>query len=145
MWRTNFVGRYERPSRYVLRVPCEVVRLRDFRLIADRVEDFSAGGLLVSPAEPVLTGEPVIVSLQFPATGDWLDAEAIVTRVLHGRRPGESTRCLGLEFGRLDRRGWLSLHRNLGRTPPAPPRARPGRRRATYSTVAELCASARAA
>jgi hypothetical protein len=142
MWRSNFVGRYERPSRYVLRVPCEVVRLRDFRLVADRVEDFSAGGLLVSPAEAVLTGEPVIVSLRFPATGDWLDAEAIVTRVLHGRRPGDSARCLGLEFGKLDRRGWLSLHRNLGRTPPAPPRARPGRRRATYESVARLAASA---
>jgi PilZ domain len=140
MWRSYPVGRAERPSRYVLRVPCEVVRLRDFRLIADRVEDFSAGGLLVSPAEPVLTGEEVIVSMRFPATGEWLDAEAVVTRVLHGRRPGETARCLGLEFGKLDRRGWLSIHRNLGRTPPAPPRARPGRRKATWSSIAALAA-----
>jgi hypothetical protein len=142
MWRSYPVGRSERPSRHVLRVPCEVVRLRDFRLIADRVEDFSAGGLLVSPAEPVLTGEPVIVSMRFPATGEWLDAEAFVTRVLHGRRPGEAARCLGLEFARLDRRGWLSIHRNLGRTPPVPPRARPGRRRATWEMVASLSARA---
>jgi hypothetical protein len=111
-------------------------------LIADRVEDFSAGGLLVSPADPVLTGELVIVSMRFPATGDYLDAEAIVTRVLHGRRPGESSRCLGLEFEHLDRRGWLSLHRNIGRTPPAPPRPRPGRRLASFRTIAELSASA---
>jgi len=124
----------------VLRIPCEVVRLRDFRLIADRVEDFSAGGLLVSPAEPVLTGEPVLISLRFPATSDWLDAEAVVTRIVHGRRPGESSRCLGIEFDHLDRRGWLSLHRNLGRTPPAPPRARPGRRRATFAKIATLAA-----
>jgi hypothetical protein len=117
------------------------VRLRDFRLVADRVEDFSAGGVLVSPAEPVLTGEPVLVSFLFPATGDFLDAEAVVTRVLHGRRPGESSRCLGIEFGHLDRRGWLSLHRNLGRTPPAPPRARPGRRRATFGTIARRAAA----
>lgn len=141
MWRSYPVGRSERPSRYVLKAPCQVVRLRDFRLVADRVEDFSAGGLLVSPAEPVLTGEAVLVSMQFPATGEWLDAEAFVSRVLHGRRPGETARCLGLEFGRLDRRGWLSIHRNLGRTPPSPPRARPGRRRATWSSVAELSAS----
>jgi len=134
-------GRSGRPSRYLLRVPCQVVRLRDFRLVADRVEDFSAGGLLVSPAEPVLTGEPVLISMCFPATGDWLDAEAFVTRILQGRRPGETARCLGIEFDHLDRRGWLSLHRNLGRTPPAPPRARPGRRHASYRSIAGLLPS----
>lgn len=143
MRRSDLRGRPARPPRYLLRVPCQVVRLRDFRLVADRVEDVSAGGLLVSPAEPVLTGEPVLISMRFPATGDWLDVEAFVTRIVHGRRPGETARCLGIEFDRLDRFGWLSLHRNLGRTPPAPPRARPGRRHASYRTIAGLLPSLR--
>jgi hypothetical protein len=117
-----------RSPRHVLRTPCQVVRLRDFRLISDRVENFSARGLLVSPAEAVFTGEPVLVSLQFPETGEWLDAEATVTRVVHGRRPGEWARRLGLEFDDLDEPTKLLLERKLRTTPPAPPRGRPGRR-----------------
>jgi c-di-GMP-binding flagellar brake protein YcgR len=104
------------------------LRLRDFRLISDRVENFSAGGLLVSPAEPVLTGEPVLVSLKFPETEEWLDAVAVVTRVVHGRRPGEWARRLGLEFDDLDEKTKRLLERKLRFTPPAPPRGRPGRR-----------------
>jgi hypothetical protein len=132
-----------RSPRHVLRAPCQIVRLRDFRLISDRVENFSARGLLVSPAEAVLTGEPVLVSLQFQETGEWLDAEATITRVVHGRRPGEWARRLGLEFDDLDPRAKRLLERKLRSTPPAPPRGRPGRRE-TWSgwSVARLSAQA---
>lgn len=82
----------------------------------------------MSPAEAVFTGEPVLVSLQFPETGEWLDAEATVTRVVHGRRPGEWARRLGLEFDDLDETTKLLIERKLRTTPPAPPRGRPGRR-----------------
>lgn len=96
--------------------------------MADRVENFSEGGLLVSPAESVLTGEPVFVSLRFPESDCWLDATATVARVVHGRRPGEWTRYLGLEFDDLDRASKALLEHQLRWTPPVPPRSRLGRR-----------------
>jgi hypothetical protein len=106
------------------------------------VENFSAGGLLVSPAEPVLTGEEVLISLRFPQTDEWFDATAVVSRVVHGRRPGEWSRRLGLEFHELDLEGKCLIERQLRLTPPAPPRGRPGRRE-TFSGWALARLSAR--
>ena len=142
MRKSFALGFFRRPTRFAVRAPCEVIRLRDFRVVADRVDDVSSGGVLVSPAEAVLTGEPVLVSLRFPNTGDWFEATATVTRVLHGRRPGEWTRSLGLEFEGLDGVAEEVLAANLGRIPPAPPRARPGRRLPSIFRAARLAAPA---
>jgi hypothetical protein len=71
-----------RAVRHTAKIDCQVVRLRDFRLIADRIEDISSEGLLVSPADPVLTGEEVVVTFRVPGLADWVDAEAVVTRVV---------------------------------------------------------------
>jgi hypothetical protein len=114
--------------RRLLRQRCQVVRERDFKLIADRVVDVSASGALVMPADPVLTGERVILSFQLPHSLYWLDAEAWVTRVLHGRRPGEHTRGVALELDGMSGLGRFMLERALRHLPPAPPRFRPGRR-----------------
>lgn len=111
-----------RQVRYATKVSCQVVRERDFRLVADRVMDLSPGGALVGPADPVLTGERVIVS--FPGVdGAWVDAEATVARVVHGRRQGEYTRSLGLSFDTLDAESERALARFLTtRVPKAPGR-----------------------
>jgi hypothetical protein len=114
--------------RRMLRQHCQVVRERDFKLIADRVADVSASGALVMPADPVLTGERVILSFQLPHSLYWVDAEAVVTRVLHGRRPGEYTRGVALELDRMSGLSRFMLERALRHLPPAPPRYRPGRR-----------------
>src|SRR4051794_33023603 len=66
-------------------LPCQAVRESDFKLIADRTLDVSVDGLLLPVAEPILTGETLIVS--FPIPGLWIDAECTVTRVVHGRLP----------------------------------------------------------
>ena len=58
-----------RPSRHTVCIDCQVVRERDFRLVADRVENLSATGLLAGPADPVLTGERLIVSFRLPRSG----------------------------------------------------------------------------
>jgi hypothetical protein len=87
---------HHRTPRRILRAKCQVVRERDFRLVADQVVDLSPTGALVMPADPVLTGEAVIISFKLPHIPYWLDAEAIVARVVHGRRPGEHTRGLAL-------------------------------------------------
>ncbi len=117
-----------RPSRHTVRISCQVVRERDFRLIADRVENLSTWGMLVTPSDPVVTGEKVFVSFQVPGSEEWIDATATVTRVIHGRRPNETTRKLGLEFDDLSPYDRFRLRRALKKVPVAPPGARPGRR-----------------
>jgi len=116
-----------RPARSLTRLICQVVRERDFRLVADRILDVSASGLLVAPADPVLTGEPVIVSFQ-GRSGAWVDAEARVARVVHGRRRGEHTRALGLCFEHLDTASRRALDEYLRHLVPVPPGARSERR-----------------
>jgi hypothetical protein len=110
-----------RMPRHLMRLPCQVVRERDFRLIADRVENLSLTGISVSPAEAVLTGEKLIVSFRLPHEGVWIDAEACVTRVIHGRRPGEDQRALGLAFQDVNEELRCAIARELTRIPPAPP------------------------
>lgn len=117
-----------RPSRHTICIPCQVVRERDFRLVADRVENLSTWGMLVAPSDPVVTGEKVLVSFQLPGTSDWIDVTATVRRVLHGRRPSEMTRKLGLEFDDLNPYGRFLIRRALRKVPLSPPGARPGRR-----------------
>jgi hypothetical protein len=103
------------------------VRERDFRLVADCVVDLSPGGAMVGPADPVLTGERVIVS--FPGVrGAWIDAEAVVARVVHGRRTGEYTRSLGLSFENLDPESRAALAQLLAVSVPTAPGARQERR-----------------
>ncbi len=120
-----------RSVRHNVRLNCQVVRERDFRLIADRIVNLSETGLLVSPADPVLTGERLIVSFQIPHSGYWVDAEATVARVVHGRRPGEYSRCLALELENVEEIPQLLLGRALKRCPPTPPGHRAGRRGVT--------------
>lgn len=117
-----------RPIRHCVRSWCQVVRERDFRLIADSIQDLSVDGMRVGPADPVLTGETLLVSFQIPGFGIWIDTEAVVTRVIHGRRPGEDTRSLGLEFCELSPWHRYVLQQALSKVPPKPLGARPGRR-----------------
>ena len=119
---------HHRMPRRLLRQRCQVIRERDFRLIADQVVDLSASGALVMPADPVITGERLILSFQLPHSLYWVDTEALVTRVLHGRRPGEHTRGIALELEGLSGLSRFMLERALKYMPPAPPRYRPGRR-----------------
>jgi len=82
---------------------------------------------MVGPADPVLTGERVIVS--FPGVkGGWIDAEAVVARVVHGRRTGEYSRTLGLSFENLDGDSRAALAALLAVSVPTAPRARQERR-----------------
>jgi hypothetical protein len=125
MTRTGVTAR--RPTRSSTRVECQVVREKDFRLVADRIVDLSATGVRVMPADPVLTGERVILSFR-GSRGRWVDAEATVARVLHGRRRGEHTRGLGLSFDNLDVESRAALDAELSACVPVPPAGRRERR-----------------
>lgn len=88
--------------RYVERraahLDCQVVRERDFRLVARATVDLSPDGMMVLADANVLTGEPVIVTFRPPRSDRWVDAEGCVVRVGHGRRPGDPGRVLGVGF-----------------------------------------------
>jgi len=115
-----------RSVRRTARFACQVVRLRDFSLVADLVENVSPEGLLVGPADPVLTGEELIVSFRLPGIRDYIDAEAVVSRVVHGRRPGESRRALGITFTAISPFSQMLLNAYIRRLPPIPPSFRRG-------------------
>lgn len=125
-----------RPHRHTVHMLCQVVRERDFRLVADRVENLSTWGMLVSPAEAVLTGERVFVSFQLPGSQRWIDTQATVTRIVHGRRPTEDQRMLGLEFDALGSYDRYRLRRALLGRPVAPPGRRSGRRSQSFDLQA---------
>jgi hypothetical protein len=106
-------------------LPCQAVRERDFKLIADRTLDISVDGLLlpVEDSEHVLTGETLIIS--FPIPGMWIDAEASVTRVVHGRRPGDEGAACGVLFDVISASARAALAGYLHGKPPPLPRRGP--------------------
>ena len=127
-----------RPVRHCVHSSCQVVREHDFRLVADTIEDLSEEGMRVGPADPVLTGQVLLVSFKIPHFDIWVDTEAVVSRVVHGRRPGEHRRSLGLEFIELMPWHRYLIREAIRRLPPAPVGNRSGRR--ARPSVRELAA-----
>lgn len=108
-------------SRREVVLPCQAVRERDFVLIADRTLDISVDGLLLPLRRRVLTGESLIVS--FAILGMWIDAEATVARVIHGRRPGDDGLAIGVVFDHIAPSARAALAAFLhGRRTPLPRR-----------------------
>jgi c-di-GMP-binding flagellar brake protein YcgR len=107
-----------RAFRHLVKVECQVVRERDFKLVASRTLDVSAAGMLVAAKEHVLTGEPVVVSFRPPRSERWFDAQATVARVVHGRRPSDPGRALGLSFLDVEPATAAALRASLRRCPP---------------------------
>lgn len=114
-----------RPTRRSVILACQAVRERDFRQVGRRIVDLSARGMLVQADAPVLTGESIVVSFQTAFAKAWVDVEAVVMRVLHGRRSGDRGLRLGLHFEPLDALSRDRLERELGwfRPVAAEPRA----------------------
>jgi hypothetical protein len=137
MLTTLVHAQQRRVLRRGVRVDCQVVRERDFRLVGSRALDLSPHGMLVFSQEPVLTGEPLVVAFRLPQSMWWFDAEATVARVVHGRRPGDLGRCFGLEFDAIDRSVQYFLHTALQGVPPPVPRRE---RRIDYAASVKLAA-----
>jgi hypothetical protein len=106
-------------------VPCQAGRERDFKLIADRTLDISVDGLLLPLAQDdrVVTGDSLIIA--FPIPGMWIDAEATVTRVVHGRRPGDEGPACGVLFDVISSSARAALAGFLHGKPPPLPRRGP--------------------
>ncbi len=120
----RFTSRYRRTTRHVLDVRGQAVSVDGFRLIGDRFLDASGEGVLVACDAAIGLGERVFVSFPLPRSRFWFDAEAIVSRVVRGERPGDPGYCAGLTFVDFDRRARLELGVDLRALPPVPRRVR---------------------
>lgn len=109
--------------RRFVRLPCQVVRERDFKLVGERMLDLSTDGALIEVSRPVLTGERILLSFRAPRSDLWFDVEATVARVVHGRRDGDPGLAVGLEFHTLDQGSRWELWSSLRfLAPPLPTR-----------------------
>ena len=88
--------------RRFVRIDCQVVREHDFRLVGDLALDLSTKGMLVRARSRVLTGEELLVAFRPPRSNRWIDAQATVARVVHGRRPGDLGLAFGIEFHAME-------------------------------------------
>jgi len=139
--RSIVLANRRKTRRHAVRIPCQVVRERDFRLIGDAVLDLSVSGVVFTKenwvfGQSIFTGERLIVSFQLPRTLVWVDTQATVTRVARGRRRSENDPALALEFDPLPLITQLRMRSALRRWPPPPPQPRPGRRRTDSTTNA---------
>jgi hypothetical protein len=129
-----------RVLRRAVKVDCQVVRERDFKLVGDWALDLSPDGILVVTREIVLTGEEVIVSFPIPHTRIIVDASATVARVVHGRRPTDRhRRALGIAFDALEPEYQRILRAHLRHIPPPLPSRAP---RVDYAASVHLAALA---
>jgi hypothetical protein len=111
-----------REVRRAVSVPCQIVRERDFRLVAETALDVSPDGMLIKTEIDLSPGENVFVSFRATELGIWFDSEARVARVIHGRRPGDKGRAVGISFSTMSRVKRFILRGHLRKVPPPVPR-----------------------
>ena len=116
-----------RIARRALRTNCEAVGLDGFRLLGERVLDLSPYGMLLAADAEAKLGESVVVSFKAPHSGQWIDADAEVARIVQGWRPWDPGYALGLRFTRISLAARIELREQLHGMPPPVPR-RPMRR-----------------
>jgi len=113
-----------RPSRHPIRLSCEVVRERDFKRISSEILEISESGLLVRPEARVLMGDELLVTFMAPFSRIYIDAEATVARVVHGRRLTDGGPALGIAFDDLDDVSLALLRRHIEMLPLSTPNRR---------------------
>ncbi|MEM7607539.1 MAG: PilZ domain-containing protein [Myxococcota bacterium] len=118
--------RRRRILRRARRTTCQAVGLEGFRLLGDRILDLSPHGAMVAADAEVSAGEPVMLS--FELDGEYVDAEAVVARVIEGWRPNDPGYAMGLRFTSIALQERLRIAGALEGTPPPVPtrELRPG-------------------
>jgi hypothetical protein len=130
-----------REIRRDVRLMCRVVRERDSRLIGTRALDVSPDGMLVMAVRDAEPGETLIVSFRATELGFWFVAEAVVARIVRGRRPRDRGRCVGIAFTRFDAVSRLLLRGHLRRTAPPVPQRKRREARVDYAATIRRIAS----
>jgi len=128
-----------RAVRRATRTRCHAVGELGFELLGELALDLSPRGMLVACDAPAALGEPVLVSLLTPGRDPiWLDAEAEVTRIVHGYRQGDPGYCIGLHFKYIERLSRIELLARLAGMPPPIPQRRPRTARRSVGDSLEL-------
>jgi hypothetical protein len=96
-----------------MRMACQVVRERDFKLVATSVMNVSETGLLVDGDAPVRFGEKIIVTFYSPAVKNWIDAQGTVARVSHGPRWMGRRQAFGVAFDDVDAGSRKDIRRSV--------------------------------
>ncbi len=136
-----FVAASDRQTiRRAVEVTCCVVRQSDGKIVGRRGFDLSPYGMRVELKDiDVDPGDRLHVCFQATQLMKWFYTDARAARVLHGRRPREKGRSLGLEFETLDAVSRLILRGALRKIPPTLPTRD---RRVDYAaTVLQILAS----
>jgi hypothetical protein len=105
--------------RRAVRLECQAVRTRDFRLLGTRAIDLSPFGmrLLIRDRSGLSLGlgDEVLVTFRAPGSHRWIDCAARVTGLFDGS--------IGLQFGQMDDASRATLEKTLrGLPPPIPGR-----------------------
>ena len=110
--------------RRATRARCQAVAEDGFRLIGERALDLSTDGLMLACDARVVVGETVLLSIEMPTTREWIDAEAVVARIVEGYREGDRGYCAGLRFTAIDFQAYRALRHSMrGAPPPVPMRS----------------------
>jgi PilZ domain len=114
-----------RAVRRAVQTECQAVGLAEFRLFGNRVLDLSPRGMLVHCEQPVAYGDDVVVSFKAPGSdGLWLEAEAVVARLVQGMRSADRGMCVGLDFTYFEKSARHELLARLAGFPPPVPQRR---------------------
>lgn len=105
-------------SRRTVRLGCEVVRTRDYRLVGKKMIDLSRSGLQVLAEDDLLPDESVEVFFRVPLSGVWVLAEGRVARVIKGKRRGDEGPAYGIELAPLHPDAIQALKQAENRFPP---------------------------
>lgn len=126
--------------RRAVEVSCCVVREKDGKIVGRRALDLSPQGMLVELKDiDVDPGDLLHVCFKATQLQKWFYTDARAARVLHGRRPHERGRALGLRFESLDAVSRLILRGALRKIPPTLPQRE---KRIDYAaTVLQILAS----
>ena len=114
-----------RAVRRAVRVECQAVGLQQFRLLGEHVLDLSPQGMLVRCDRAASIGDDVVVSFKAPGRdAPWLEAEAVVARLVHGFRASDRGLCAALSFTYFERPARHELLARLAGYPPPIPQRR---------------------
>jgi PilZ domain len=114
-----------RAVRRAVQTSCQVVNMQAFELLSERVIDLSPRGMLVACDRATQIGDDMVVSFRAPGRDElWLDAEAVVARVVSGQRWGDAGYCAGLDFTYFEKTARQELLARLAGYPPPVPRRR---------------------
>lgn len=117
---------YRRTVRRAVRSECTALGINEYREIGTEVLDLSPQGMLVACNQSVEIGDPIMLFFRAPGVDElWLDAEAEVTRIVHGMRRYDRGYCMGVRFTYLEGPDRKQLSNRLVGYPPPIPQRRP--------------------